>query len=465
MPRHRGWAVIGFVAAGLSSAALAAEQPEPKLIWQETLTGDWGGARSALKDKRGIDISLTYINEVLDVLRVGINRRASYEGRLDLSVDTDLGKLIGWDGAKSHVTIYQIHSTPNNAAANVGSIADPSNIDAVQTTRLFTAWLQYGDPDLNKDDPAKSDRFSFRTGQLAADDEFLISPTATGLINGTFGWASINAANMHSGGPAYPLAAPGARLQVRPISELAIRAALFSGDPAGRNCNGNPQVCNRFGTTFSFAGGALFIAEAEYAINQRKNAAGLPGVYKAGAWRATADYADQHFGVSAAGAIVSLASPAVAGPLNHSGNWGIYGVADQMVWRGKEQSLNLFVRGGAVPSDRNLVSFYLDGGAGFKGLIAGRADDTFTLGFAYLKISPDAAALDRDINLATPPFPIRNHEMVFEASYAAQIAPWWVLQPDFQYIVHPGGNVVDPHRPTAPVRNAAVIALRSTIKF
>jgi porin len=457
--------MVGFFAAGFGSAAVAAE-PAPKSVWQQdTLTGDWAGARTALKDKTGIDISLTYINEVLDVMRGGIDRRASYEGRLDLSVDTDLGKLIGWDGAKSHVTVYQIHSTPNNAAANVGSIADPSNIDAVQTTRLFTAWLQYGDPDLNKDDPAKSERFSFRIGQLAADDEFLISPTAASLINGTFGWAAINAANMRSGGPAYPLATSGARLQLRPIGELAIRAALFSGDPAGPDCSGNPQVCNRFGTTFSFAGGALFIAEAEYAVNQRKNGAGLPGVYKIGAWRATADYADQHFGVTAAGAAVSLADPAVAGPLNHAGNWGFYGVADQMIWRGKDQSLNLFMRGGAVPSDRNLVSFYVDGGAGFKGVIAGRADDTLTLGFAYLKISPGAAALDRDITLSTPPFPIRNHEMVFEASYAAQIAPWWVVQPDFQYIVHPGGNVPNPSRPTVTVRNAALIGLRSTIKF
>jgi porin len=457
---------VGIAAVGISASHAEEPKTSPKSIWeQDTLTGDWGGARTALKEKSGIDISLTYINEMLDVLHGGINRRASYEGRLDVSVDTDLGKLIGWDGAMTHVTVYQIHGSQNNAAANIGSIADPSNIDAVRTTRLFTAWFQYGDPAYNKDDPSKSDRFSFRIGQLAGDDEFLTSPTAGGLINGTFGWAAINAANMLSGGPAYPLATPGARIQVRPVPELALRAAVFSGNPAGNNCDGNPQICNFHGTTFSFSGGALFIAEAEYGLNQAKKSVGLPGVYKIGAWRATANYADVHFGMTAGGGIVSLASPAAVDPLNHAGNWGVYGVADQMIWRNNDTSLNLFMRAGAVPSDRNLVSAYVDGGAGFKGLLPGRADDTLTFGVAYIKISPNAVALDRDTNALTPPYPIRSEEIVFEVSYAAQIAPWWTIQPDFQYIVRPGGNVPDPNNPSMTIKNAAIVGVRSTIKF
>jgi porin len=447
-------AVVGL-AAGVVQAK---DAPQPKSIWeQDTLTGDWGGSRTTLKEKNGIDINLTYINEVLDVMSGGISRRASYEGRLDLSIDTDLEKLIGWKGFSTHLTIFQIHGSRDNAAANVGSIADPSNIDAYRTTRLFTAWLQYGSPD--------EDPLSIRIGQLAGDDEFITSPTAGGLINGTFGWASILAANIASGGPAYPLATPGLRVQVRPTNEIAIRAAVFSGDPAGRNCNGNPQICNDHGTTFSFAGGSLWMSEFQYGINQGKQAKGLPGVYKLGVWYATADYADQHFGVNGAGAPVSLASPAAVGPLNHSGNWGVYGVADQMVWRGESASLNLFTRAGVVPTNRNLVSFYIDGGAGIKGLLPGRADDTLTIGAAYEKISSDAVALDRDTNTLTPPYPIRDEEVVFEVSYQAQIAPWWILQPDFQYIVHPGGNVPDPNNPALTVKNAAVIGLRSTIKF
>ena len=434
---------IGYalVAATIAGAAGAAEAP--KSIWeQDTLTGDWNGARTSLKDK-GIDVQLTYINEVLGVIHGGINRRASYEGRLDLTVETDLGKLLGWDGFMTHFTVFDIHGSRNNAATNVGSIADPSNIDALRTTRLFTAWLQYGDPGYNKENPAKSDRFSLRIGQLAADDEFLTSPTAGGLINGTFGWAAVQSANILSGGPAYPLATPGARIQVRPVENVAIRAAIFSGDPAGENCVGNPQYCNNNGLTFSVAGGALAMVEAELGIHQAKAAKGLPGVYKIGFWYASADYADIRF------------------PLAHDGNFGIYGVADQTIWQHGDTSISVFTRAGAVPSNRNTVSFYIDGGVGLKGLIPGRADDVLTFGAAYEKISPDAIAADRAAGLPV----IRSNEMVFEASYAAQIAPWWVIQPDFQYIVRPGGRIEDPGNPGTPVRNAAVAGVRSVLKF
>jgi porin len=439
---------LGFgcliLAASLAGAAHSAEKPGPKSIWeQDTLTGDWGGARTALKDK-GIDIQLTYINELLDVMHGGINRRASYEGRLDLTVETDLGKLLGWDGFMTHVTVYNIHGSKDNAATNVGSIADPSNIDAFRTTRLFTAWLQYGDPAYNKEKPSQSDRFSFRIGQLAADDEFLTSPTAGGLINGTFGWAAIQSANILSGGPAYPLATPGARIQVRPVDDVAIRAAIFAGDPAGDNCNGgNPQICNNNGLTFSTAGGVLAMAEAEFGVNQAKAAKGLPGVYKIGLWYASADYTDIRFGT------------------NHNGNFGIYGVADQTIWQSGDTSLSVFTRAGFVPTDRNTVSFYIDGGVGLKGLLPGRADDTLTIGAAYEKMSPDLSAADRDAGLPV----IHSNEVVFEVSYAAQIAPWWVVQPDFQYIVHPGGNAEDPANPGTPIRDAAVIGVRSVVKF
>ena len=453
------WSIMLVVLAATGSRAAQAEDAakQPSIWTQDTLTGDWGGARTALKDKSGIDVTLTYINEAFGVLSGGLERRASYEGRLEFSVDTDLQKLIGWSGASTHVTVYQIHSTSRNVADNVGSIADPSNIDALQTTRLFTAWFQQG----STDGP-----LSVRIGQLAADDEFLISPTAGGLVNGTFGWAGIVAGNITNGGPAYPLATPGVRIQARPTDNVAILGAVFSGDPAGSNCNDIAQACDRYGTRFSFSGGSLWMGELQYSINQGKQAAGLPGVYKLGGWYATTDFADQRFGLDATGSAVSLADPTVAGPLNHAGNSGIYAVADQMVWRAPGRSLNLFVRGGLSPSDRNLISYYVDGGAGLKGLLPGREDDVLTFGFAYAKISRDAVALDQDtLAISGPPYPIRNEEVVFELSYAAQVAPWWTIQPDLQYIVHPGGNVADPNNPALTVSNAFVAGVRSTIRF
>ena len=449
-------AIMGMFACSVTASAVQAQ--DVGLLQRERLTGNWGGARSALVERFGVDIGIYYTGEVLSVLSGGIREATSYEGRADFSVDIDLDALIGWTGASTHVSAFNIHNSGRNAADNVGSIADPSNIDALPTTRLFTAWFQQN---------LYNDVISIRIGQLAGDDEFLTSETAGGLINGTFGWAGILAANMTNGGPAYPLATPGVRLQLSPMNRVAILTALFSGDPAGRNCVDDAQECNEHGTTFSFSGGALWMGEAQYALNAEEDAAWLPGVYKLGGWYATTDFEDQRLGVDpGTGQIVSLADPSMPDPLEHRGNWGIYAVADQMIWRNGERSVNLFVRGGGSPSDRNLLSFYVDGGIGVKGLFAARPTDTLTFGFAYAKISGDAADLDRDTLAASgPPYPIRDHETAFELSYIAEIAPWFTIQPDLQYIVHPGGNVPHPDDPASDIENAFVAGVRSTIAF
>lgn len=448
-------------------ATAVAQQPAPAPVrssvaraevqglWErEKLTGDWAGARTTLNEK-GVEIGINYIGETLSILSGGLRRGSVYEGRLDVTVDADLEKLVGWTGGKSHVRAFQIHHGGHNAADFVGSIADPSNIDALPTTRLFTAWFQQ---ELGK-------TVSIRIGQLAADDEFLVSNTGGGLINGTFGWATMMAANLPSGGAAYPLATPGVRLQINPTENVSILAAVFSGDPAGKNCNDNPQACNKHGTTFSFSGGAFWISEAQYRVNQDKDAKGLAAAYKAGAWYHSGNFADQRFGLDGAGAIVTLAA-LPPNTLYHRNNWGVYGVIDQMLLRGRDASTSVFVRAGVSPSDRNLLSWYIDGGVGFKGLIQGRGDDTLTLGIAHSKISKDVAALDRDaLVLNGPPYPIRNAETVFELSYTAQLAPWWAVQPDIQYIVQPGGNVPHPNDPARTVGNAFVIGARSTINF
>jgi porin len=449
--------VIAAASIAVASNAQAEQKSKPRSIWeQETLTGDWGGARTALKDKNGIDITLAYIGETMAVLSGGLHRRASYEGRGELSVDTDLQKLIGWTGGSTHVTVFNIHNGSwFNAADNVGSITDVSNIDARATTRLFTAWYEQ----------SFRERFSVRIGQIAGDGEFFTSDTAGGLINGTFGWANIFGSNMISGGPAYPLATPGVRVQVKASEHINVLAAVFSGDPAGSNCHDVPQKCNPYGLKFSFTGGTLSMGELQYAINTDKKATGLTGVYKLGGWYATTRFPSMRYGIDKTSAVVSLGVDDTADPIQLRTDWGLYGVADQMIWRGAESSVNLFARGGFSPTQRNFISYYVDGGIGFKGPISGRPDDMLTFGVAYVKISPEVTGVDQDaLAFNGPPYAIRRSETVYELSYIAQIAPWWMIQPDLQYIVQPNGgqNADDP---TLTVKNAFVVGIRSTIKF
>lgn len=52
----------------------------------------------------------------------------------------------------------------------------------------------------------------------------------------------------------------------------------------------------------------------------------------------------------------------------------------------------------------------------------------------------------------------RNFEALFEICYTAQIQKGWTLQPDFQYIWQPGGNVPN-------VGDATVFGVRNTVSF
>jgi porin len=51
--------------------------------------------------------------------------------------------------------------------------------------------------------------------------------------------------------------------------------------------------------------------------------------------------------------------------------------------------------------------------------------------------------------------------------YQYEVKPGWTLQPNVQYITHPGGGATNPLGP-APgriLKNAAVFGLRTVLKF
>lgn len=451
------FSVVLPIVAALSTSGARANEP----AFSDRLTGDWGGARSRLAD-RGVSIGVTSTSEALRTVSGGAKQGDAFEGLVDIAADTDLEKLVGWWGATTHLRVLQIHNAGDeNAADYAGAISDPSNIDALATTRLFTAWFQqeFGNAG------------SIRIGQLAADDEFFTSDTASGLINGTFGWGNNLAANLPSGGPGYPLATPGVRGQINVLDTVSVLGAVFSGDPAGSGCyrddpDTDPHACNRRGTTFSLDGGALWMAEIQHLVNQKAHATGLAAAYKVGAWSHTGRFTDQRFGWDATGVLVSLADPAAVDEKTHDGNWGVYAVADQMIWRGEASSFSLFLRGALSPSDRNLVSGYIDGGFGLKGPFSRREDDTLTFGIAHTRVSGDLTDLDRDMVLFSgAPYPVRRGETVLELSYAMQVASWWVVQPDIQYIIRPGGGAPRPEEETRGMGNAFLAGVRSEINF
>lgn len=72
--------------------------------------------------------------------------------------------------------------------------------------------------------------------------------------------------------------------------------------------------------------------------------------------------------------------------------------------------------------------------------------------------------MDADIGLFGHFFyPVRSGETMIEMMYQAQVAKWWTLQPELQYIILPGGGVLNTDGSLRA--NTWVIGLRSALKF
>jgi porin len=94
-----------------------------------------------------------------------------------------------------------------------------------------------------------------------------------------------------------------------------------------------------------------------------------------------------------------------------------------------------------------------------------RDDDTFGIGMGFAQVSGQAAGLDQDTQLYTGTFtPKRSSETFVEVTYQYAVAPWLMLQPDFQYVFNPGGGVANAAG-TARVQDEAVIGVRTNILF
>lgn len=405
----------------------------------------------------GVSLYGVYLGDPYGVMAGGLRRGATYSGRLDVEADFDVTKLTGIPGgATLHANMFQIHGE-DLSMSRIGNILSINDIGALPSTRLYEAWIEQ----------RFGDRLSIRAGQQGIDVEFLTSDYAANFVNASFGWPGLPTVDLPDGGPAYPLATPAARVRYVANDRLTLLAAVFDGDPAGP-CAEDKQVCDPSGINFRLRDPPLVIAEAHYRYNRGETAVGLPGTLKLGAFGHFGRFDDQRFGSDG----LPLAARGSDGlPVAHFRDGAVYGILDQQIYRvpggENEKGIGLFARVIGAPTDRNLVDLYVDVGLSALGVLPSRPDDLFGVAAAFAKISSNAAASDQDRNAGTGiAAPIRDHEAVIELTYQARIVPGLAIQPDFQYIVHPGGHVPSAiGNGTSAVHDAVVFGTTVTLRF
>jgi porin len=406
---------------------------QTKFLTQDLMTGDWGGFRTTLEDD-GLKFTPVYYGEVFGNPTGGMSQGLIYDGLLDLNLDFDLDRMSGGTLSDTlvHVDADYIHGA-SLSQSFVGDFSNTSDIAGYNTLRLQNLWLQ-------KQFWGK--RIALKLGNISVDgpNEYFQSPSASLFINGTFGAFTFIALNLLNA-PVYPLASPGVQIQVLPTSRTYIMAGVY-----GQDDNSDPTTNNKNGTRFALDSGSgmLIMSEAGFLLNQSTNDKGLQGTYRIGSWIDTGDHTTFASQAQLANGTGSLR--------NVGTNYGVYGVMDQQIWSENNQTISFFVRSGGAPSNTNFVDYYAESGFNFTGFVPGRGNDVAGLAFARSHVSGDYS--DSQILQGSHP---STAETVMEATYKIQLAPWWSLQPDLQYIFTPSG--------VEGSQDAVVLGLRTTVAF
>lgn len=383
----------------------AIEAQAGTLLGQPTMTGDWGGWRTWLND-RGVVPNATYFADILGNPvggKVGKVRNAQ-----DIGVDLllDFQRMLGWRGSRLRMSMSS--RAGNNLSADIGNVFTVAETCCDFTTRLVTfAWEQ----------TIIEQRLDLRIGRLSTGDDFLTSPLYVLFVNSDFD-ANPFSALLNVPYSAYPTATWGARLRGHPLRPIYIAAGVYDGDPS-------VSLNAAHGTDFSFRdAGVLVTFEAGYSPGRHMKEV-LPGHYKVGGYYHT-------------GRFPRFDAPGSDLPSDFEyGNGGYYFLVDQMVYREDgDQGLWPFAAVVLAPNEEiNVMPVFVGGGITYQGLLPRRDADVAVVSLAYGGFSSDLRRSE-----AGSPQGQQDFEMVIEWGYIIHVAPWLHIQPDFQYIVKPGGT-------------------------
>lgn len=411
-----------FAGAAATRGRSAKESaPEEMLKKPYYLTGDWGGARLAM-EQRGVTFDLFETFDLYGNVSGGDHRALEYFSRTRFTMNVDLEKLIGWQGAEFYVTaVYQ--DGEDFAKTKINVYTNPSSIEGEQTTRLAEIWLQQ---------KLFKDKLAIKIGKLDGAGEFGLQELASTFMNDELNY--VTNINFSPGMPFDPAGKPGVIVTLKPF-EGAIangfyaKAGVFSGN------NNNAYFKDEYGMSFALRDPAVMAGEIGWRTPEKSGL--MPGVYKVGVHYNFGDIL--HFDNTV-----------------ERGNYYLYGNFSQTLhYLDAEKTRHCdagFTIGGA-PGDRNRNELAATAILRVVGPFASRPKDETGIGFIISNFSDDFAVAR--ISNGKPNF--NGAEKTIEISYKAQIGRWLILQPDVQLVFDPLG---DSSRDTV-----VILGLRTVVIF
>jgi porin len=382
--------------------------PPAASAFDANLAGGWWGERQRLNET-GIAVGATLTLEGFSNLQGGIDT-AHLVGAstfdLNLALDTD--KLFHWHGGEFYVDIED-HAFRNPSTALVGDIQIFDKDSASPYLQVFELWYQQ---------KLFDDKIRIKIGKVDANTEFSVIDNGLPFIN-----SSTQVSPTIFLFPTTPDPMPSVNVFFTPNENYFASVGAYYANRSDRFGELVDDTAKVQPTAF----GTFLIGET----GLKWRAAPIfeqAGNLKVGAWGHT-------------GTFTRLDGT------QQEGTYGYYAIFNQTIWQMKGEPDNgrgvrTFLEYGGTENDINPIDRHIGGGISWTGPIDVRPNDIIGFGPQYAHITPQAG-------LAHP------YELALETFYQWQLFPWAFVQPDLQYIVHPGGMFPD----------ALVMSLRVQISF
>jgi porin len=404
-------------------SGLLSLDPFNTLLTSDTLTGDWYGLRKQMANK-GLTFDMALVQVYQGDVAGGLDKGWNYGGRVDLNINLDTQKMGLWPGGffsmeaeENYGEFVGPRQTGAVIPADQNSLFPSPGTNSLELPMLMFA--QFVAPQLG-----------FYFGKLATvtndsgdANAFAHGKGSEGFLNTNFGWNPVIALTV-------PYSTLGAGMIIIPTS-----------DPKEFIINvGVADTQGSAGTTgFNtvFKGGTSYFAEGRYTTHFF----GLTGHQLLGG-----AYSDQLY-LNLNQNLRNLIIPGL--PVQqHSGSWAAYYNFDQYLYQPDpkaDQGFGIFGRVGTSDGIANPIHWFFSGGVGGKGLIPGRTNDQFGIGYYYIVAAN--ARIPQVLNF--------QNSQGFEAYYEIALTPWMHLTPDIQ--------VIQPSQQR--VSTATVAGVRLEIKF
>jgi porin len=434
---HNPWSTAAHAEDAVPPAPpgtrILADTPFQLVLPQGHLFGDWGGTRTWLEE-HGITPTVTFVMDALGNPTGGMQQGFTQASNLGVDLRFDLQKLVGLDGGSIDISFSERFGS-SLSREDIGNVFTVQQVFGGQTYRLVNVAYQQRLLD---------DRVEFRVGRIAAGDDFLVSPYNYVFVQNGFDGNPVGIFFNAPGMTAYPNATWGGLVKVKPTERMYVMGGFYNGDVSIR-ANEN------HGADWSMEGPLFSIGEVGYQINGLPGDTGLIGNYKIGFWYDDHRYID--FTTVARGGGTDMPR----------GNWGVYGLFDQVLVRfgGPGSSRGFGVTGSVLVSPDQSVSlmpFFATAGAVVCGLFASRPTDVGGFGIVYGHFSDDLQDSQRRARESGSAVGIQRYEMALELTYRFRFyQDALFFQPDLQYIIRPGG--------TGQIPDALVAGFQMGINF